>query len=66
MNLVTSALIEAGAADFIYRDDDPTAVETSDSGEILDGDLEPAVRVSNVSGAASWRQWFYFQRPARG
>ena len=40
--LVTSALIEAGAADFIYRDDDPTAVETSDSGEILDGDLEPA------------------------
>ena len=42
MILVTSALIEAGAADFIYRDDDPTAVETSDSGEILDGDLEPA------------------------
>ena len=40
--LVTSALIEAGAADFIYRDDDPTTVETSDSGEILDGDLEPA------------------------
>ena len=40
--LVTSALIEAGAADFIYRDDDPTSVETSDSGEILDGDLEPA------------------------
>ena len=39
--LVTSALIEAGAADFIYRDDDPDAVETSDSGEILDGDLEP-------------------------
>ena len=51
--LVTSALIEAGAADFIYRDDDPTAVETSDSGEILDGDLEPATgyRMSLVTAS---------------
>ena len=40
--LATSALIDAGAADFLYRDDDPTAVETSDSGEILDGDIIPA------------------------
>ena len=40
--LATSALIEAGGVDFFYRDDDPTAVETSDSGEILDGDIIPA------------------------
>ena len=40
--LATSALIESGGVDFFYRDDDPTAVETSDSGEILDGDIIPA------------------------
>ena len=40
--LATSALIESGGVDFLYRDDDPTAVETSDSGEILDGDIIPA------------------------
>ena len=40
--LTASALVDAGEADFFYRDDDLTADEASDSGELLDGDLFPA------------------------
>ena len=60
--LATSALIESGGVDFFYRDDDPTAVETSDSGEILDGDIIPATDYRMSLDTSSRCQRLYSER----